>query len=1186
MPDPLTGQLLAQGCPFPIPAMHMRLILALAALLMLAQEAKAQRFMRTLPTLSALIASNPRDVHTNVFVQGRSAPNDGFQGTFYFVNGSSFSTNLGTVFATTYSGASGRWFRLVDGMYNVRWFGATGNGTTDDYVPLQNAINTAGLDGKGLDWTDRASERGDYATSQPLVVDGIRAMWKGQSSWTRIKHLEGSTFYDSLVRITNAPYQHRLEDLEIQGSAHTTNAIRLDHVAQSYFAHVKARDAIECGWYISDSVLNQFDTISCTQPGLFTRIAPKIGIKLTSNSNANLINNSITENLNTNDVYGAGIWIDGGSRNNVIMDGSSEFNYWGIYITNALCTTVMGIDMESNFAVDDVIDAGKFTQFINVLATKQLRLASPNRMSKVQGGQFGNIVVDSGVAGAILENVAYDILNNGATITDNGTGTAILGSQHTPTDARTGFSMKSGVTTPVLTLELNGAQDPTIQFYRSTAGVDEKRWRIFQTSANGDLRIEALSDDGLTSSAALRITRSGVNISELIVPNGNLQVDANMQVGGDSGARIASGAGDPEGAQGLPVGSLWLRTDATLGTGIYRKLAGGTSSSGWYAVSISPSITTDAAQTFVSSHADGVYVDLFHNDASPLHRYIRQQDGQVQLISDAFGAVTHRFSNDGLLGTEGVTPTSGIHSKTIAWAGAATAINATMGTNATVIVVSAAGRTITLPAASTASGRVYVVKNTATGTSTTVDVSGGGNIDSGTTDTLTSASLSQFYWSDGSQWWKIGGSGSGGGGGTDDQTAAEVPFTPAGSIAATDTQAAVEELDADITGLATLSDDPYDATGWDGVTNEAATKNALRDAFEALASVDDTAYNATTWDGVTDNAPSINAVRDKFVSVDAAIAAITGISASDIDTSAELLTIVGDETGTGVLTFNNSPTFADDITIHAAGVRLTGDGDGALTILGLGNGSDEDITINLDDTANHAVVSSSTGVNRFQFDNGIQLDAEDMLVRDDLTLTNALMAGDQVLYLNSTKTVRADSDFTFDGTTVTATTLTIGTTAKLPQGNNPTVSAAGGVSVDANDNSLRLYGSAERVIPTMQVCSITIFDPDGVQAVSDAIPILTVESTWAPAGITIRDIYLKTSASSTYSISLEEWTSPTDGAPTTIEAVATSSTTEAEDDGTLADGAIAAGSLIFVDLPATAESWIQVTFTYTVNANN
>ena len=51
-----------------------------------------------------------------------------------------------------------------------------------------------------------------------------------------------------------------------------------------------------------------------------------------------------------------------------------------------------------------------------------------------------------------------------------------------------------------------------------------------------------------------------------------------------------------------------------------------------------------------------------------------------------------------------------------------------------------------------------------------------------------------------------------------------------------------------------------------------------------------------------------------------------------------------------------------DVTIGEAGVKLTGDTDGALTFLGLGNGTDEDLTLNLDDVANTVGVSSSTGV--------------------------------------------------------------------------------------------------------------------------------------------------------------------------------------------------------------------------------
>lgn len=58
-----------------------------------------------------------------------------------------------------------------------------------------------------------------------------------------------------------------------------------------------------------------------------------------------------------------------------------------------------------------------------------------------------------------------------------------------------------------------------------------------------------------------------------------------------------------------------------------------------------------------------------------------------------------------------------------------------------------------------------------------------------------------------------------------------------------------------------------------------------------------------------------------------------------------------------------------DLTLGAAGVKLSGDGDGALTILGLGDGYDESLTINLDDTENWAVISSATGVTNIDFYN-------------------------------------------------------------------------------------------------------------------------------------------------------------------------------------------------------------------------
>ena len=50
------------------------------------------------------------------------------------------------------------------------------------------------------------------------------------------------------------------------------------------------------------------------------------------------------------------------------------------------------------------------------------------------------------------------------------------------------------------------------------------------------------------------------------------------------------------------------------------------------------------------------------------------------------------------------------------------------------------------------------------------------------------------------------------------------------------------------------------------------------------------------------------------------------------------------------------------VQFGSAGVQFLDDGDGAITLKGLGNGADEDLTFNFDDTADSVVISTSTGV--------------------------------------------------------------------------------------------------------------------------------------------------------------------------------------------------------------------------------
>lgn len=55
------------------------------------------------------------------------------------------------------------------------------------------------------------------------------------------------------------------------------------------------------------------------------------------------------------------------------------------------------------------------------------------------------------------------------------------------------------------------------------------------------------------------------------------------------------------------------------------------------------------------------------------------------------------------------------------------------------------------------------------------------------------------------------------------------------------------------------------------------------------------------------------------------------------------------------------------VKLGDAGVQIGHDGDGMIIFLGLGNGTDEDLRLNLDDVSNEATLTTSTGVTRFLF---------------------------------------------------------------------------------------------------------------------------------------------------------------------------------------------------------------------------
>jgi len=137
-------------------------------------------------------------------------------------------------------------------------------------------------------------------------------------------------------------------------------------------------------------------------------------------------------------------------------------------------------------------------------------------------------------------------------------------------------------------------------------------------------------------------------------------------------------------------------------------------------------------------------------------------------------------------------------------------------------------------------------------------------------------------------------------------------------------------------------------------------------------------------------------------------------------TSSQLAGVISDETGSGgspLLVFNQNPTI-DDISIGSAGVKLSDDGDGALTFTSLGNGSGglENLIWNFDDTANIVSISTSTGVTGIT-QTALDLTVDDLIVNGgDITLASTVIfTGGDVTSLDNIDTFNVTTENTFEG---------------------------------------------------------------------------------------------------------------------------------------------------------------------------
>jgi hypothetical protein len=196
-------------------------------------------------------------------------------------------------------------------------------------------------------------------------------------------------------------------------------------------------------------------------------------------------------------------------------------------------------------------------------------------------------------------------------------------------------------------------------------------------------------------------------------------------------------------------------------------------------------------------------------------------------------------------------------------------------------------------------------------------------------------------------------------------------------------------------------------------------------------------------------------------------------------------------------------------------------------------------------------------------------------------------AGD-AFQINSSGSIAAATGMASTGTVDFSSATSLG----IPAATAPALSADGQIALETDEDAVNIQGGSgsaggvpantDVALPLVRQKDITLLEPDQIQVVSDAIPMFTVDSFNYPNGITITAIRLATSSNSTLAVNVEEWVSPTDGAPVTIDNIATSSSTEITET-TISDASVAAGSYVMLDLDTTDINWAKLTVWYYVN---
>ena len=126
-----------------------------------------------LSTVAELKLSVGKEQGDKAFVGGYYADGDGGGGDFYWDAVSVETDNGGTIFQVTGT-TTGRWKRIYSGSVNVKWFGAKGDGATNDTAAIQSSMQHLSI----------FIPIGKYLVTTPLIpLSKSKIYGEGRNTW-------------------------------------------------------------------------------------------------------------------------------------------------------------------------------------------------------------------------------------------------------------------------------------------------------------------------------------------------------------------------------------------------------------------------------------------------------------------------------------------------------------------------------------------------------------------------------------------------------------------------------------------------------------------------------------------------------------------------------------------------------------------------------------------------------------------------------------------------------------------------------------------------------------------------------------------------------------------------------------------------------------------------------------------